>query len=263
MLKINQQKSFSDGKLKISLAEIILRGHYPEIAYNNKVDKDIWCPSYITTYLERDVRNIASIGDLRQFENFLRLLAIRTGQILNLSEIAKEIGIAFSTAKTWLSILTSSYQIYLLEPYYRNIGKRIIKSPKVYFNDTALACYLLGLKTPETLLASPYFPHIFETLVITDFWKRFLYFGQMPTMYYLRTRDGLEIDLLLENNQKFELFEIKSGSTITSNHAHSLLRAKHDLGEVVNSVNLISNTKESFLLKDNLKNYRWSDILSR
>src|SRR3989339_132233 len=129
LLKTSQKENFSDKKFKTNLAEIILRGHYPEIAYNNKVDKDIWCPSYITTYLERDVRNIASIGDLRQFENFLRLLATRTGQILNLSELAKEIGISFSTAKTWLSILTSSYQIYLLEPYYRNIGKRIIKSP--------------------------------------------------------------------------------------------------------------------------------------
>lgn len=180
-----------------------------------------------------------------------------------MSEIAKEVGVSVPTANRWLSLLQTGYQIFLLQPYYKNFGKRLVKRPKLYFNDTALVCYLFGIKDYATLINSPFFPQIFETFIVTDFWKRFTHFGQHPSIYYMKTRDGLEVDLAIESNQKLDLFEIKSGSTITSNHAHSLLRAKHDLGEVVNSINLISNTKESFILKDNLKNYRWSDILSQ
>lgn len=247
---------------KADLLEILFRGSYPEIVMSTKVDQYLWADSYITTYLERDIRNLSAVENLLQFELFLKLCAIRTGQMLNLSEIAKEVGVSVPTANRWLSLLQTGYQIFLLQPYYKNFGKRLIKRPKLYFNDTALACYLFGIKDYDTLMNSPSFPQIFETFIITDFWKRFTHFGQHPSLYYMKTRDGLEVDLAVESNQKLDLFEIKSGSTITSNHANSLLRAKRDLGEVVNSINLISNTKESFILKDNLKNYRWSDILS-
>ena len=130
---------------KVSLSEVLLRGNYPEIASRRSVDRQLWCGSYISTYLERDVRNLAQIGDLGQFERFLRLCATRTGQLLNLSDLAKEIGMSVPTVKRWLSILETGYQVYLLFPYYKNIGKRLVKSPKLYFNDTALASYLLGL----------------------------------------------------------------------------------------------------------------------
>ncbi len=125
-------------KKRVSLSELLLRGFYPEIASNKKVNGQLWCGSYITTYLERDVRNLANIGDLSQFERFLVACATRTGQILNISEIARDIGISVPTAKRWLSFLEAGYQIYLLYPYYKNIGKRIVKSPKLYFNDPAL-----------------------------------------------------------------------------------------------------------------------------
>src|SRR4030042_214849 len=209
---------------KVKLTEVILRGNYPEIASKRSVDRQLWCGSYISTYIERDVRNLAQIGDLSQFEKFLKLCATRTGQLLNLSEFAKEIGMSVPTIKRWLSILETGYQIYLLYPYYKNVGKRLVKSPKLFLNDTALASYLLGLHDRETLITSPSFGNLFETMIVTDFLKRFLHFGQMPSVYYLRTRDGLEVDLVVELGQKLHLFEIKSSMTIFPRHASSLLR---------------------------------------
>lgn len=172
---------------KVSISEALLRGNYPEIASKRAVDRQLWCGSYVFTYLERDVRNLAQVGDLSQFERFLRLCAACTGQILNLSELAKEVGMSVPTMKRWLSVLEIGHQVYLLYPYYKNLGKRLVKSPKLYFNDTGLASYLLGLHDREALLNSPNFGNLFETMIVTDFLKRFLHFGQMPSMYYLRT----------------------------------------------------------------------------
>ncbi len=250
-------------KKTFKLTDFILRGSFPEIASNKKVNKDLWCSSYITTYLERDIRNLTQVGDLNQFERFLRLCAIRTGQLLNLSEMAKEIGITAPTAKKWLSLLETGYQIFLLYPYYRNLGKRLIKSPKLYFNDTALAAYLLGIQDEKTLLDSPQFGSLFETMIVVDFWKRFLHFGQIPALYYLKTRDGLEVDLVIENKQKLHLFEIKSSATITSNHAVSLLKAKKDFGKVVGSLNIVSRAEGSFSVNSQVFNYNWRELLSR
>ncbi len=242
--------------------QVLLRGHYPEVASRSSVDKDLWCGSYIATYLERDIRNLSQVGDLGQFERFLRLCATRTGQILNLSDLAREIGVSVPTAGRWISLLETGYQLYLLYPYYRNLGKRLVKSPKLYFNDTALACYLLGLRDRASLLNSPHFPHLFETLIVTDFWKRFLHFGEIPSLYYLRTRDGLEVDLILEIGGALHLVEIKSGATILPRHASSLLRARSTLGDIVESTSLISRTRESFQVRRGVFNHAWNDLLS-
>lgn len=247
---------------KANLSEVLLRGSYPEIASRKRVDRQLWCGSYISTYLERDVRSLAQIGDLSLFERFLRLCAIRTGQILNLSELAKEIGMSVPTMKRWLSILETGYQVYLLYPYCRNVGKRLVKSPKLYFNDTALASYLLGVHDEETLLNSPNFGNLFETMVVTDFLKRFLHFGQMPSMYYLRTRDGLEIDLVLESGQKLHLFEIKSSMTILPKHASSLLRMNSDLKSSVKTSAIISAAVDNFQVQGGIYNYSWKNILA-
>ena len=256
--KLTFQKKCED---KISLSEVILRGSYPEIASKRSVDRQLWCGSYISTYLERDVRNLAQIGDLSQFERFLRLCATRTGQLLNLSELAKEIGMSVPTVKRWISILETGHQIYLLYPYYKSLGKHLVKSPKLYFNDSGLASYLLGLHDRETLLSSPNFGNLFETMIVTDFLKRFLHFGQMPSMYYLRTRDGLEIDLVLELNQKLHLFEMKSAMTILPKHASTLLRISGDLKSLVKTSSIISASLESFPIKNGVYNYCWKDVL--
>ncbi len=256
--KIAQHRTIKEN---VPIAEILLRGNYPEISTRRKVDRQLWCSSYIATYLERDVRNLANIGDMGQFEKFLRLCAIRTGQILNLSEIARETGVSVPTARRWLSILETGYQVYLLYPYYRNIGKRLIKTPKIYFTDTALASYLLGIHDRETLLNSPNFGNLFETLIVTDVLKRFIHSGEMPAMYYLRTMDGLEVDLVIELGQRLHLFEIKASVTILPKHATSLIRLSREFKDLIASASIISLSKENLPLTKGISCYNWSTIL--
>lgn len=241
-------------KTKLPLAETILRGSYPEIASNPQVDRALWCGSYIATYLERDIRNLQQVEDLGQYTLFLRACAVRTGQILDLSSIAREIGVSFTTAKRWLSLLETGYQVLLLQPYYRNLGKRLIKRPKLYFTDTGLPSYLLGISSADNLLSGPFLGPLFETLIVVDFWKRFLHHGQTPSLYYLRTQDDLEVDLLIELENKLYLIEIKSSATIKPEHAVSLIRAKRDFNEIVKEAFIISNTKEEFMLVKDIYN---------
>lgn len=259
--KIKKNKIDNKQTKPVYLEEILLRGFYPEISLQKKVDRQLWCSSYITTYLERDVRNLANISDLSQFERFLVACAVRTGQILNLSEIARDLGISVPTAKRWLSLLETGYQIYLLYPYYKNIGKRIVKSPKLYFNDTALCSYLLGLNDVKTLRNSPHFGNLFETFIICDFWKRFLHFGEKPSIYYLRSRDGLEIDLVIEIAGNLHLFEIKSTMTIMPKHAMSLQRIARELGNIVKTQAVISCGQDNFKIRGEVMNYNWKKIL--
>ncbi len=260
--RLLRHKIRSSGKQKFDLAETILRGGYPELASNKKIDKEVWCGSYIATYLERDIRNLSQVGDLGQFERFLRLCAVHTGRILNISELARDIGISVPTAKRWLSMLETGYQVFLLYPYYRNIGKRLIKSPKLYFNDTALAAYLLGINNANDLRNSPHFGNLFETMVVSDFWKRFAHFGQRPSMYYLRTRDGLEVDLVIDLSGKLNLIEIKSAMTITSHHTSSLQRATLDLKKDVGKSFIISAAPDNTQDVGDINSYGWQNILT-
>lgn len=256
----NSQKSAADAR--ISLPEIILRGNYPEIASRKSVDRGLWCGSYIATYLERDVRNLGRIGDLSQFERFLKLCAVRTGQLLHQSEMAREIGVSVPTIRRWISILETSYQIYLLYPYYKNLGKRLVKAPKLYFTDTGLASYLMGLQDKETLLGSPSFGNLFETCIVIDVWKRFLHAGRLASLYYLRTHDGLEVDLAIEMNQKLHLFEIKSAMTILPKHSSGLARLGSELGAQVEAGYVLSRSPQRFGLPGGILNLNWASVLS-
>lgn len=246
---------------RITIEELILRGFYPEIATVRRVDRQLWCGSYITTYLERDIRTLTAVGDLSQFERFLVACAARTGQILNLSDIARDIGVSMPTAKRWLSLLETGHQVYLLYPYFRNIGKRIIKSPKLYFSDPALCSYLLGIHDKQVLLNAPSFGNLFETMVVCDFLKRFLNFGLRPSMYYLRSRDGLEIDLVVDMAGRLHLFEIKSSATITDRHAVSLKRLADEFKSDVRSASIISCTPDDFRVTGHIMNYGWKNVL--
>ncbi|MBI4802485.1 MAG: ATP-binding protein [Elusimicrobia bacterium] len=246
---------------KVSLSDLILRGQYPEPAANTAVNRELWCSSYISTYLERDVRNLAHIGDFQQFEIFLKICASLTGQILNMSNISREIGVSVPTIKRWLSVLETGYQVYLLYPYYKNVGKRFVKSPKLYFTDPGLASYFLGINSREALLSSPSFGNLFETMVVMDFMKRFYHCGQKPSMYYFRTQDGLEVDLVIERRNDLHLFEVKSAMTITPKHAFSLVKAAGDLKSTVKSATLISASEDNFPIREGVRNFNWQNIL--
>ena len=186
---------------------------------------------------------------------------MRTGQILDLTSISREIGVSFTTAKRWLSLLETGYQILQVQPYYKNINKRLVKRPKIYFTNTGLAAYLLGINTPENLISGPFFGPIFETLVVTDFWKRFLHHGMLPSMYYLRTQDGLEVDLILELGGKLNLIEIKSSATVRPEHAVSLKRAVHDLKDILGKSLIISLEEKRFMLTENIEHRPISSLI--
>lgn len=243
-----------------SISEMMQRGFYPEIATKKKIDRYLWCSSYIATYLERDVRTLAGIGDLNQFERFLRLCAAHTGQILNMSDFSRDLGVSVPTIKRWLSVLEASYQIYLLYPYYRNIGKRIIKAPKIYFTDLGLATYLLGLNDKSSLMNSPNFGNLFETFIVTDTLKRFYNSGMTPSMYYLKTLDGFEVDLLIDLGGKLHLFEIKSTMTAIPKHADSLKRAIRDFGNQVTQAALISRSADGFEMGKGIIHKNWASL---
>ena len=176
--------------------------------------------------------------------------------------MARDIGVSVPTAKRWISVLEAGYQIFLLYPYYKNFGKRLIKSPKLYFSDTALACYLLGIHAPETLMQSSNFGHIFETMIVNDVVKRFFHSGQMPSLFYLLTRDGFEIDLVIEEAEKLHLFEIKSTATVTLHHAAAVMKFKKAFPSLIQQAGIISNTVDDFILTQGIKNYSWKSFLA-
>lgn len=200
--------------INISLLNFVcLNGTYPEIATNQDFDKQAWYSSYIQTYLERDIKSIYDIGSIRDFESFLYLLASRCSQILNLTSISKELGIAVNTAKKWVSILEASHIIYLLQPYYKNLGKRIIKRPKLYFIDNGLVSYLTGITNSNILIKGPLSGALFENMCVSEIVKLFYSYGKKPRIFFLNTNNNLEIDLLIELQTKLFSFELKLIST--------------------------------------------------
>lgn len=193
----------------ITDTKYIIQGGFPELYKGNIENAQDWFGSYLATYLERDVRNVRNVGDLRDFERLLRALASRTGQLLSYSDLARDVGIAPNTAKQWISILRASGQIYLLEPYFESHGKRLIKSPKVYLMDTGLACYLTGIASWEDLTRSPLAGAIWETFVVGEVIRYFLTRGERRPLWFWRTAYGDEVDLLIEQGGQFIAIEVK------------------------------------------------------
>ena len=189
--------------------EYIFNGGFPELYARPEIDPHFWHTSYLSTYLERDVRNILNVGSLRDFDRFLRAVAARTAQILSYSELARDIGIAPNTAKQWISVLQASGQIILLEPYYKNLGKRLVKSPKLYMSDTGLAAFLMGFQNWENVLRNPVVGALWETHVITQVVKHYYSQGKIVPLWFWRTVQGAEVDLLIEQGGQFVAIEAK------------------------------------------------------
>jgi len=190
-----------------------LRGGYPELVANPKRDINLWYAAYVQTYLERDVRSIRQVGDLSQYQNFLRALAARSAQLLNLNDIARDLGVAVNTAKAWISVLEATYQVVVLRPYFANIGKRLVKTPKVYFTDVGMLCFLTGLKDPEHAASGPMGGPIMETAVLSEIIKALTHRGIDPQVYFWRTSSGTEVDIVVETNGKLVPVEVKLSAT--------------------------------------------------
>lgn len=200
----------------IKLFEKIIRGSFPKLFLKSSPPPEMFYGSYVQTYIDRDLRDLVRIGSLSSFENFIRLCAARTAQLLNLSDLARDSSVSVNTAKEWLSLLEASGHIYLLRPYYNNISKRLIKAPKLYFLDTGLACYLTGWKTADTTLKGAMAGALFETFILSELIKSYWNHGQEAPLWYYRTKEKKEIDFLIEKDGVLYPIEIKLSSRITA-----------------------------------------------
>jgi len=204
-----------------SYESLIFKGQYPRI-YDRAIDPIDFYPAYIQTYVERDVRLLKNIGDINAFIQFTQLCAGRVGQLLNYSGLANDAGISPNTAKAWLSILESSYILYRLQPFHRNLNKRLVKTPKLYFYDTGVACSLLGLRDESQVNFHYMKGALFENLIINEFIKRKFHRGEQPQLYFWQDSQGREIDCLLLAGEKIVPVEIKSGKTLANNYFDNL-----------------------------------------
>ena len=208
------------------------RGGFPDLWQNRETDRELWLGSYMATYLERDVRNILNVGRLRDFDRFLRAAALRAGRLLSFSELARDVGIAPNTARSWLSILEASRQVFLLEPYHTSATKRLVKTPKLYFTDTGLLLYLMGFQSWSTISTNAAWGLVWENLVISETLKYFINRGKRPPTWFWRTAHGEEIDLLIElGPERFLAVECKTAASIRATDIRNFSSLKSAYGE--------------------------------
>lgn len=210
------------------------------------------------SYLERDVRQITQVHDLAAFQRFLRLAAGRTGQLLNLASLAQDAGVSQSTARAWLSVLEASYVVFLLQPHHRNLGKRLVKMPKLYFIDTGLAASLLGIATAAQLAVHPLRGALFETLIVGEFLKARFNAGFPSNLYFWRNNVGLEIDLLLETTEGLHPVEIKSSATVHDEMFAGLRKWLALAGSEAGPARLVCAAPESYR-RAGIDVRRWQD----
>lgn len=239
-----KQSSYTD------LWEMIFTGFYPRI-HDKGLDAREWLASYYQTYIERDVRSVVIVGDLETFGKFIRLCAGRTGQLVNFSSLAADCGISNMTAKRWLSVLQASFIIVQLRPHYKNFSKRLIKAPKLYFLDTGLLSFLLGVKNPEGLRYHALRGAIFESFVFSEMYKSFLNYGQIPSIYFWHDVKRHEVDFIIDRGGKLLPIEVKSGETIKSDHFKGLEFYRKLAGSMSERPALVYGGEESYIRNDN------------
>lgn len=213
----------------IAAEELLWRGGFPELWRDREVEPRLFYSSYTATYLERDVRLALRVGSLRDFERFLRACALRSGQLLNVTELARDVGIAATTARDWLSVLEASSQVMLLEPYFNNPTRRLIKTPKLYFRDTGLLCFLLAVESPAALAASPLLGAVWETFVLGQILRARASAGSAAQVFFWRDAHGVEVDFVIEQNGRVRLIEAKWAELVAEPRALRSLLAVRDL----------------------------------
>lgn len=207
---------------KLNRDECIYRGFLPKLHAMPEAVPELEYGNYFATYVERDVRQLVNLHHQHEFEIFVRLLASRVGQLLNLASLSDDVGVSVPTLTEWMNVLEASYIIYRLPPYFENFGKRLVKTPKIYFTDVGLAAWLIGIKSAEMAGRDPLIGNLFENMVVMEALKTRLNAGNAPDLYFFRDQRGFEIDLLLNDNHKLHPFEIKSGRTFVSDWTKNL-----------------------------------------
>jgi predicted AAA+ superfamily ATPase len=208
-----------------SLSELLFKGLYPPL-YDRKLAPPLWHAAYVSTYVERDLRQIINVKNLGVFQTFLKMCAARVGQLLNLSSLANDCGITHNTARNWISVLEASYVIFLLRPHFRNFGKRLVKSPKIYFFDTGLAAWLLNIQDSAHLAIHPQRGGLFESLIVAELLKSRYNRGLASNLYFWRNNLGDEIDLLIDRGSELTPVEIKSAETLNPDFFKGLRKWK-------------------------------------
>ncbi len=238
------------GKPPLRLEEYLFKGFYPPI-YDKQLEPKDWLSAYYITYVERDVREITNIVDIETFYRFIQLCAGRCGQILNLSSLASDAGISHTTAKNWISVLQASFILYVMPPHFSNFSKRIIKSPKLYFLDTGLLCYLLRIRKAEDILFNSMKGQIFENFVFLEFYKFFANIGEIPPLFFWRDRTGHEIDFIIDAGKKLIPVEAKSGETVVNSFFDGLNYFKSlDKGANISKTGILINGGDVFYIRN-------------
>lgn len=215
LLPLNLTELKHAESIRLTQDALILRGGMPELA-TSRLDANVYYRNYLQTYLERDVRQLANIKNASAFNRFLTLLAGRVGQLVNLNTLSGEVGVSHTTLSEWLDVLEASFIVFRLQPYYTNIGKRLTKTPKLYFSETGLAACLLGLKTEDQVARDPLRGNLFENLIVSDILKKKLNRDAEGELFFFRTNDGTEVDLLRQTSDGLQPIEIKSSTTWSS-----------------------------------------------
>lgn len=249
LLPFSYHELVIDPHQKTELDDTLFTGFYPPI-HDRKLNSSKWFAQYINTYIERDVRQLADIKNLSQFQRFLRLCAARCGSLLNYSDLATDTGVSHTTIKSWISILEASYIIFTLPPHFANFGKRLVKTPKLYFYDPGLLCWLLSISSSEQLNIHPMRGPIFETFIISELKKQRYNSGERAEFYFWRDKQGLEVDVVYENGLQLNGIEIKSASTFNTGFVNALTKWKTLCGDQAGETRLIYGGNESFSFRD-------------
>lgn len=249
-------------KTKDIFVHSCLRGSYPQINVRKSIDVNQWFSGYFQTYLERDIKNIYDIGSLRDFQRFMQLLASRCSQLLSLSALSADLGIAVNTVKRWISILEACRIIYLLNPYYNNLGKRITKSPKVYFIDSGIVCYLTGITNENILLNGPLSGPLFENYCIQETVKQIINNNKNYRLYYMRTHNNMEIDLIVTKGMDLFPCEIKLSMTLGLKDARNIIRMKKTFCDLnIKTGRIISLADETYEINKDVSTIKFSEYI--
>jgi hypothetical protein len=227
---------------------MLFTGGYPAL-YDRRLSPREWFPAYVTAYVERDVRQLLKVQDLETFQRFVHFCAGRSGQILNLSSLATDCGITHNTARAWISVLEASYVVFQLRPHHANFSKRLVKSPKLYFYDTGLLCWLLGIQEADQLATHPLRGHIFETFVVSELVKTRVNRGDRAAFHFWRDSNGNEVDVIVEVGTKLIPIEIKSGQTLNRDFFTGLERWMALAGDRAAAPALVYGGAENYVRK--------------
>ena len=258
LLPLSSRELKAANQLPNSLSQMLIQGGYPAL-YDRKITTQDWFSNYVATYVERDVRQLISVRNLSQFQTFLKMCASRTGQLINLTSLGADCGISAVTAKQWLSVLETSYIVTLLRPHHSNFGKRLVKTPKIYFLDSGLAAWLMGIRSAETLETHAARGALFESWVVSELYKKRLNAGLPIDLFFWRDNTGNEVDLIVENEKGLQPIEIKSGSTYASDWSQGLKKWQ-SLAQNSSLEPAILYGGESNFEREGLKVWGWRDI---